>query len=347
MEKPGSWLNRSVVSSSTAPKSDISKDHGVSKVEQWLQGFGVSYSELLDLPLATIDEKKSRQNQARPTAIVSESVERFARDLANGAQMPPVVGYKSGNRVVLIDGNNRDAAHRKVPGITTIKAFVVDGDTASEIIHAMTVDSNSHHGETPPLSWRLQQAIYLMALGYGLDKACDYASVSTKQVGDHNRMVRSEQRAKSLKIHGFLDLATSTKIKLGVLPSDPVFLQASRVVIDTKMNLDETTSFIRELKTCATEASQIACVGRWADTRKMEAKAREALGRPAQMKSAKQGLITGIGKIMHADIGAISRQVLTDMERVEMIRRLSEAGERIIELQIAIEHSVQETRNVG
>lgn len=348
MSSSNEWLTQSVAHSSVKPKSDLSNDPDVAGVEVWLQKFGVSYSHLLELPLVNINEKKSRQNQARPTAVVSDSVDRFVLALKNGNSLPPVVGYKSGTQVVLIDGNNRDAAHRKVPGLTTIRAFIVHPDTASEIIHAMTVDANSNHGVTPELSWRIQQAIYLGSLGFDVEQACDYAKVTAKQYGEHQRAIRAEQRAKNLKIHGFSDLPISTKIKLGVLPSDPVFLQASRVVIDTKMTLGETESFVRELKACATEASQVACVGRMADSRKMAEKARQALGRPVQFKSVKTGLLTGLGKIMHADIGAISRQILTDIERAEMMKRLNEAGERLIEIQIAIENSLrEETRNVG
>lgn len=342
-----SWLGKVTDQGTTKPKSNLNIDPGVAEVELWLQKHGVAYSSLLDLPIANINERKSRQNQARPTALVPESVDRFALALRAGEVLPPVVGYKSGNQVVLIDGNNRDAAHRKV-GLQTIRAFVVHPDTASEIIHFMTVEANAGHGVTPELSWRMQQAVWLKSLGFTDEQACAGAAVSAKQFSDHNRAVRAETRAKALKIHDFSVLSTTHKIKLGTLQSDPVFLHASRLVIDYRVTADDTAALLRELKTCGTEASAIACVGRWAENRKMEAKQAAAIGRGSRMTSARTGVVTGLGKIMAADITLICRQTVTDVERSELINRIIKAQDRLLELQIALETVVAaEVANAG
>lgn len=344
--KPGDWLKKSTDAATSAPKRDLSVDPDVIQVEKWIQGFaGVKYSELLELPLATIDEKKSRQNQARRQAIIQDTVDRLVPVIKRGDPIKPVIGYKSGSRVVLIDGNNRDAAHRKA-GASTIRAFLVHDDTPSEIILAMTVSANVGGGVVPELSHRLLQAVHLRSLGFPIESVCEWAAVTSRQLVDHERMEKSQLRSKSLKIHGFDALPTATKLKLAALPADPVFIQAARVVIDSKMTADETAALVRGLKACPDEAAQIRLIGRTAQSREIEAKARKALGKPIQVKSAKLGLITGLGKIMSADIGAIARQVITDIERAEMLRRLEEAGERIMELQIAIEASNKEARNV-
>ncbi len=322
------------------PKTDLSVDEGVVSVEKWLQKHGVSYSALRALPLSVIDEKRSRQNQARATPIVQDSVDRFVKSLKEGAQLPPVVGYKSGNRVVLIDGNNRDAACRKFYGPSgNIRTFIVHPDTTSETILAMTVDANSNHGVTPDLSWRVTQAVHLNACGYALEKACSFANVTSRQVTDYQRMVRAEQRAKALKIQGFSTLSSNSKLKLMAIPSDPVFMQACLVAVETEMTYEEVNAFVRETKAQSEEALQIQLIGKVADERKMEKKAREALGKPKQMKSAKLGLITGLGKIQHADVGAIARQIITDEEREEIITRCYAASEHMFAIITALEVS--------
>lgn len=338
--KPGSWLKKKVAEATSSPKQDLGAVGACdsASVEQWLQKFGVKYSHLLNLPLSQIDEKRSRQNQAREVAVIEDSVNRYATALRNGDQFPPVVGYLAGGRVVLIDGNNRDAAHRKVHGAAgTIKAYVLDPETPSETIHLMTVDANSHHGVTPSLQWRLTQANFLVGIGHSMDSACAAAAVTKAQLQDFRRAINAEQRAKSLKVHDFASLPTSSKMKLGALASDPVFIQASRVAIDTSMKSDEVAHFVREIKAKTDESGMIGYIGTVAEKRKMEAAAIAALGKPVQIKSPKQGLITGIGKIMHAQPGDIARSVVTDNERAELVKRCNEAGERLMEIMIALD----------
>lgn len=338
--KPGSWLKNRVAEATTSPKQDLGRvdQCDTATVERWLQKFGVKYSHLLDLPLSQIDEKRSRQNQAREVAVIDDSVSRYATALRAGDKFPPVVGYLAGGKVVLVDGNNRDAAHRKVHGAGgTIKAYVLDPETPSETIHLMTVDANSHHGVTPSLQWRLTQANFLAGIGHSLDAACAAAAVTKSQVQDFRRAINAEQRARSLKIHDFMPLPNSAKMKLGALPADPVFIQASRVAIDTHMKVEEVSHFVRDIKAKPDETAMIAYIGTVAEKRKMEAAAIAALGKPVQIKSPKQGLITGLGKIMHAEPADIARSVVTDNERAELIKRCNEAGERLMEIMIALD----------
>lgn len=341
MAKPGDWLKQSTEQATTAPKTEFSGDLDVAKVEKWLAEFGVSYSELMDLPISVIDEKKSRQNQARPVAVLPDHVEEIARELRDGKPMPPVVGYKSGSRVVLIDGNHRDAAHRKV-GLPTIRAFVLHPDTSSETILEMSVAANVGGTEGVELSWRIRQAVNLIAAGFDMSRACRRAGVSVKSVTDFRKMAQAEERARSLRIYGFDGAGTMMKLKLAVLASDPVFLQASRVAIDTKMSFKEVEIFVRDLKACVDEASMIGVIGKVAEERKMAEKARKVLGRKSPIRDGRLGFITGLGKIMHADPGTIARMTLTDKERYDLIRRCNEAGEHIIAIQIALETLAKE-----
>jgi len=340
------WLRQQVHKHTADPKRPLTARsvREADSVEAWLRKFGVKYSALTHIPLATIDEKRSRDNQARADAIVPESVDRFLLAIRKGDELPPIVVFPSGTRAVLIDGNNREAAHRKF-GSTHIPGYVVDPETPSETIQLMTVDANAHHGVTPPLAWRLKQAQFLVSLGHSPETATDAAGVSKGQLADYQRVVRAEQRAKVLKVKDFSALAAGTKAKLGAIPSDPVFMQASIVCIETEMTLDEVTKFVREVKARPSDAEAVGHIAQVATDRQMERKAREALGKRPGIKSAKHALITGLGKIMHADPNEIARQVITDIERQELTRRCYEVSEKLLAITTALEK--REERSVG
>jgi hypothetical protein len=273
--------------------------------------------------------------------VIEDSVTRYAAAMKAGDTFPPVVGYMSGQKVVLIDGNNRDAAARRA-SLGSIKAYVLHPETPSETIHLMTVDANAHHGVTPSLTWRLTQANFLVGIGFTREKACTAAAVTVRQLSDYQSSVRADQRAKALKVGGdFSKLSNTAKVTLGSLQSDPVFMQASRVAVDTSMKADEIRDFVREVKSCRDESTMIDAIVKTATARRLEAAAVEALGRGAVIKSPKQGLITGLGKIAHAEPTDIARCVITDSEREELVRRCYEASEKLLQITTALENDME------
>lgn len=346
--KPGEWLKNETDHATAAPKQDLGDTSKCDsrKVEVWLQKFNVKYSSLLSLPLANIDERQSRANQARPTALIEDSVNSYAAAMRTGDVFPPVVGYRSGAKVVLIDGNNRDGAARKV-GAETLFAYVLHPDTPGEVIRAMTVDANAHHPVRPTVDWRVEQANSLMGLGYSAVQASAYAAVSVKQIQDGQRITNAERRAKELRVPNFTRLPATTKLSLGSLRGDPVFLQAASVAISTEMTLEETRKLVRDIKARANESEQVVLIGEYAAERKMAKKAQDAMGRGRPVKSEKMSLITGIGKILHADPALVARQVVTDVERWELIHRGEDAVDRLAELDVALRHALVEARDVG
>lgn len=342
MPKPGEWLKGAVKASSTARKETAVEARTAvnSQVEEWIRKFNVSYSRLLDLPLSQVDVRSSRSNQARPAPVVAESVDRFVLALKAGDDLPPIVCYSNGGKVVIIDGNNRDESYRKA-GRATIPAFVVAPDTPSEIILLMTVDANSHHGVTPPLAWRLVQADHLVELGLTNEAAAAAAAVTARQVMDHRRVIGAEARAKALKLSGFPDLPVNVKLRLAALKADPVFLSASRVVVETGMTYRDATDFTRQIQAHAGgEQNQMKFILEVAEDRKMEARRLAALGK-VPMRNPRQGLITGLGKVQHADINAVVKSTTTNVERSELSNRCLKMAERLMEIAEALDQAAR------
>lgn len=336
---PGEWLRlqrgRAAAADTPTPPTCNGEDALDSQVERFLQLHGVKYAPKSLIPMAMIDEATSRANQARDVPILPESVDRFAQAIKAGEYLPPIVVFPNGNKVTIVDGNNRHAGHKKA-GSVTVPGFVIAEDTPSETIALLTVASNNGHGVTPDLKWRKRQAAYLVSVGFSGEKACDAAGVSKSQLADYTALLRADARGKRMHVSSFSSLPESARINLGRIALDNAFFTACRLAIDTSMSSEDTRILLKDIKVLGTEADQLAFLARMSDERKLEAKAKAATGGTGRISSPKQSLITAIGKIMHMDPTDLARQVLTEDDRRLLIRRCDEAGEKLIELQIAL-----------
>lgn len=312
-----------------------------SQVERFLQSHGVKYAPKKQIPLDVIDEKSSLGNQARDVPIIPENVDRYAQSIKKGEYLPPIIVFPSGNKVTVVDGNNRHHAHKKA-GSQFIPGFVIAEDTPSEKIALLTVAANTGHGETPNPKWRLRQAAYLVSLGYSTDQATSAAGVTKSQLSDYMATQRADARAKAMRVTNFTELPPTSRASLGRIPLDSVFYQATRTAIDTEMTSEEIRKMIKEVKALGTESEMIEHIGHLAGERKIEARKKES-GAKGRVKSPVLGLNAALGMIMAADGAAISRQLLTDMDRQTLIRKLDAAGVKLIELQIAIQPAQEET----
>ena len=332
------WLRKQV--KQTTPDRDLAVSTEVAsavEVEAWLQSHGVSYAPPTLMDMNLVDERRSRANQARPTAIVNDSVERFAQAIRNGAAMPPIVVYPTANKVVIIDGNNRHEAYKKARA-TQILTIVISESTSSELIQLLTVEANTRHGVTPDNSWRIEQGLALTALGFTDEQAAAACSVTKHSLVVARILRRSDARAKSLRIAEFNTLAASLRTKLGALKEDAVFSQAARLVISSGMIGVEVDKLVRELKSFRSEADRLRHISEISVQREVEAATKKVMGRNSStVSSSKHSLVTGIGKVMAVDPGEIQRQILTEHDRDLLKERLKKLADRVLDLQVALE----------
>jgi len=318
-----------------------------SQVERFLNEHKVRFAPKAQIPIELFDEKSSLQNQARDVPLIQENVDRYATSLRKGEYLPPVIVFPSGNRVTIIDGNNRYAAHKKI-GSRFVPGFVIAADTPSETIQLLTVAANNGHGETPDLRWRKRQAAHLIGLGYLADKACAAAGITKSQLSQFVALQRADARAKQMRITtGWTDLPDSTRIALGRAQLDSVFYQSAKCTIDTGMDSKACEALLRDVKALLSENEQITHIARVSEERKLEARVRAATGATNRLSSAKQSLITAIGKIMHIDSAELARQTLTDHDRTLLIKRVDDVGIKLIELQVALSDAKVGLRDAG
>lgn len=332
------WLKGQTRKMSDGAELPVSEQEAAAVgVEAWLQSHGVRYAPPLQIPMLLIDEKRSRANQARRDAIVADSVDRFAAALKTGAEFPPIVCYINGGKLTIIDGNNRQAAARKA-GKESLLGIVIAEDTPSELIQLLTVEANAHHGVTPELGWRVQQAFHLCSLGFTDVQAAQAAAITVSQLQAARRLREADQRAAAMKILRFNEIPTYGRQALAVLKDDAVFYQAARCAIDTGMIIEEIRDMIRGIKAQNSEGARIEYIGTIAKERGLEQAARRVMNKSLnRVSSPKQALVTGIGKLLKVDEAALVRAISTRHDRDLLNQRLEAVADKVLAIQVALE----------
>lgn len=262
---------------------------------KWLRSHGVQFSPAKPYPVSQIDEKESRKNQVRPEAIIPEAVERYAARFRAGEVPPPLVAYKRGGKAVLIDGNNREAGAKKA-GVKEVPMIFVDPSTSSEMMALLMAEANSQHGIPTEQSWRDQQALNLVDVGWSVDQAAKSTGLTRLAVETALRVREIDDRAAALGVRGFSDLSKTARNTLGRLKADPVFQAASRMVIETQMGAGtELSAFVRDVRMQPSESASLAFIGSTTEERIAVAKRAAVSGR--RLPSPKHEVLSALGAV--------------------------------------------------
>ncbi len=331
------FLRRQQRKITTGEPLEVSEQKAASvQIEAWLQRHNVQYAPPMMIPMTAIDEKRSRQNQARKEPIVQDSVDRYTLGYKEGDAFPPIVGYTLGGRFVIIDGNNRQAAAKKA-GCTEIWAIMIAADTPSELIQYLTIEANAHHGKSPEVEWRIRQAFQLMGFGYDLEKAAKAVQINPQTLRNARAAQEADQRARAMKIQNFSELPSTSKQMLNVLKDDPVFFQAASVAVRTKMTVEDIRLMIKEIKSQRSEGEKLTVIGRLADERNEAEVTRKALGKKTSMTSPAHSLSSAAGKLVKIDPALLVRQILTTADRDIARKHCKDLEEKLLEIQVALE----------
>jgi CBS domain-containing protein len=304
------------------------------EVEAWLQRRGVKYAPPTGIPMTMIEERRSRANQARKDPIVAESVERFATAFRAGKSFPPIVVYSIGNKLVIIDGNNRHEAAKRAKR-EHIYGIVIDPTTDGDLIQLLTVEANATHGVTPPLEWRIKQALHLMTLGHPEALAAEASGVTGLQMRNARSASEADARARALRVQGFSDLSASVKVMLNPIKNEPVFHAVAKLAATQGFGVETARDITRAVKAGKSEAEQLAIVAEKANEYDVEDAIKKAMKRGPS--SPKNALASACGLFQKCDTSALVRQIMTVHDRDVIKSRLEEAADKILEIQVAME----------
>lgn len=314
------------------PECDV-QSTSRSRVEEWLNSFGVKYTGPTRIALTDISVKESRGQQSRRTAIVEDTVQGVLQSLNDSRYVDPVVVFIDGGKATLIDGNNRDEAHRRY-GAESIEAYVVDTDTPSLTIKRMLVAANAHHPQRPDLVWRTQQAADLLAIGADRRIAIRDANITMQQLSDYEKLVEADERAGELKIKDWTTLPDTSRRALNRIKMDAAFHAAARCAIDTGMTSLEVTDFQVQVRKHKSEGAMLALIEQARDKR-IEAERGRRAGSKLK-KDPKHNLSEGVGKIVNVDPVQLAQSCATDVDRRHVLNRINEALDHLGRLEAAL-----------
>jgi len=231
-------------------------------IEAWLTERSVDWVFEPDLPIAKIDVAKSLSNQARLTPLDQDVVDRYAADIDRGHVFPPVIALDQGgkSRIRLLGGNHRLAAHIQLKR-KTIPAYVVQSEP--EMAMRLTYEDNRRHGLPPSETERIVAAIHLCETGYSQEAAAAMVGVSSARISQERTMLKATRRAKDLGVDmdGFNALPRWSRYALGQLRSDPVFTEATSLVLRARLNLDEVKELVNALKEAKSDNDAMQILG--------------------------------------------------------------------------------------
>lgn len=335
-----SWLRNQTKKIQEQTELAVSEEvASATEVEAWLQRRGVKYAPPTAVPMAMIEERRSRGNQARKDPIVTESVERFATAFRAGKPFPPIVCYQLGNKLVIIDGNNRHEAAKRARR-EYIHGIIIDATTDGDLIQLLTVEANATHGVTPPLDWRIRQALHLMTLGHSEALAAEAAGVTALQMKNARAAAEAEGRARALKVYGFGDLSASVKTILNVIKNEPVFHAIAKLAATQKLGSEAARDLTRAVKLGKSEADQLAIVAEQAANFDVESAIKKAMKRGPS--SPKNALASACGLFLKCDTTALIGQIVTVHDRDVIQARLEDAVNKILEIQVAMEDQLKD-----
>lgn len=227
------------------------------KAESDLRRMSVIYSKVA-IQFSRIDLKESQVNGARLNdAIRHHKVEDYMQGFRNGDTFPRIVVVKTPTGYVILSGNQRMEAIRRLieagelPKSVEVEAYLVDTKDKL-LLEIIARSANASHGEGDTKEERIQQAMYChKRLGLSVKDAAKSFLVSDTAIHQNlkaeevrNKLQRAGVDAHSASIASLVPLAKldydeSSQMKLGTLavqhsvPSERIKQVASTVAKQT------------------------------------------------------------------------------------------------------------------
>lgn len=245
---------------------------GNPQIEEWIRSHGATFV-LKDITLLEVNDRRSLRNQARFQSLDETLVVTYAEAMQEGAEFPPIVVTKdeTPGGYLIIDGNHRYAA-AGLAGKTHIWAYVTEDLTAAQV-SVMTFDANTKHGKPSSAEERKQHAIYLVDTG-GINQkeAARMLNVPLKDLQVEMARVRGEKRLVALNVPRWENIARGSRPRLDAIQDDAVFVEAAKLVIDTKIGHNAMSDIVTEINKTHSREDGLAIVAAERERRLSEIK---------------------------------------------------------------------------
>lgn len=308
-------------------------------IEARLTELGFTWEYHPDLPLEEFNVDKSLKNQARlGNPLRPDVVDRYRAALANGSNFPAIIAAtQPAGGHLNVDGNHRYAAHssngRK--GIDTY--LIIDGDPQG--VTMLTFECNTTHGLATSEEERLHQALWMVDNGMSMEEAARRVQIRPQTVRTANAVHQAGMRADAAGIdrRDWDRLNAGIKQRLAAITTDEGFGGMTKLAISAKLAVTEVSEHVKamsELRSSKKQADYVEAL------REVYAERLQRGGGPnlkgKRGVSPRAMLAMGLGQIMSLPSVETVALRLTDEERKKTLVRVSEARERLEELEKAL-----------
>jgi ParB-like chromosome segregation protein Spo0J len=226
----------------------------IAKLREW----NLAYRIDQEFPLDQVERAKAAQVRSVANIAPSQRVEEFRQQMANGALFPPVLLRETGGNPLLIDGNTRLAAAKKI-GRKTFPAIIVDTRTPT-MARILAAAVNQMGGERLQAAEAHEAAILMMQNDYpdsaiGRELGRDLSQV---------RRWRSQQevlkRADALGLTDQINtLSAGAQRRLVDVRHDEPFVELTRLFADVRPNEKQAREMVAQIVSTTSDeaASQV------------------------------------------------------------------------------------------
>lgn len=289
------------------------------EIEAWLAARHVTWLYDPALAVKAVDAIASLANQARLEPLDEEVVDRYSADMARGDVFPPIIANrvrtKRSERLVLIGGNHRLAAATRAK-VATLAAYVIEAEP--ETVARLTIEDNRRHGLPPSEEERLFQAAHLVANGYTLAGAGEVCGVSDGKVQRYVSLRSTDERARRLGIKRWDKVSRSSRWRLGIIRSDPVFAAAAVLVVDGLFAAGIVAELVARINAARSEEEAFAVI---ASTEEVQ---RAKLQSTTQRATPRSKLLGGLATVRHLDPADIKASCASPVQRADTLKRIDD-----------------------
>lgn len=252
------------------------------KAKSDLERMAVVYS-IVSIPVSKIDFKESQVNGARLNdAIRHHKVEDYMQGFRNGDTFPRPVVYKTASGYVILGGNQRCEAIRRLidagdlPKSQEIEVYLVE-TTDKLLLEIIARSGNSTHGEGDTKEERVQHALYcVQRLGMAAKDAAKAFTVSATSIHHHIRAeeIRNKLQRDGIEAHrvAVASLAPIAKLKF----DEPAQMKIGALVARHSPTADRVRQVVGVVEKKKTPTERIEAIKAFEKELATEAHARKA-----------------------------------------------------------------------
>lgn len=227
----------------------------VAKLREW----NLDYRVEAQFPLSDIEVQNEAQVRAVSNIAPTQRIEEYRQQMANGAIFPPVLLRETGGKPLLVDGNTRLAAARRV-GRKTFPAIVVDTKTP-EMALILAAAVNQMGGERLTAAEAHEAALLMMKQGYPDNAIARELGRDLSQVRRWRNQQEATKRAETLNLSPQVkQLSAGALGQLANIRYETPFVELTKLFADVRPNEKNAREMVQQVNQAASDEEAVKVI---------------------------------------------------------------------------------------